>query len=35
MKDNWPEIFPTVEITARGEVQVLHTGLTGKGIAIR
>lgn len=35
MKDNWPEIFPTVEITARAEATIHRTGFIQKGITIK
>ncbi|MBE0467432.1 MAG: Ger(x)C family spore germination protein [Candidatus Desulforudis sp.] len=34
MRDNWPEIFPTVEITAQVEATVRRTGFIQKAITI-
>lgn len=34
MKGNWPEIFATVEISARAEVTIRRTGLIQKGVPI-
>lgn len=35
IKENWPEIFPTVEITASAEATIRRMGFTLKGITIK
>lgn len=35
MRDNWPEIFPTVEITAHAEATIRRTGFIQKAITIK
>lgn len=35
MKENWPEIFPTVEITAHAEASIRRTGFIERGMTIK